>query len=232
MGGGLEIIVLAMVAGFIALRLVSVLGRRSDDDPTRENPRRENPYGMGQPPERADGNVTQLPGTESIAGPRDQASDIYVDYNSPVGQVLSRIRSADRNFDPETFVGGARGAYAMIIEAFAAGDRDTLKPLLSDDVFDGFSQAIADREAMKHQAQTKVVDILKSDITDASLEKGVAEVTVTFVAEMISVVRDEEDRTVDGNPSDPETVTDIWTFSRPTKSRDPNWFLVATESEA
>lgn len=225
MGGGLEIIILAMVAGFIALRLVSVLGRRTDDEP-----RRENPYNMnrrGEAPQQDQSPVVQDSGYAGLEPP----VGIVIDPHSPLGRTLGRIRSADRNFDVDSFVSGASSAYEMIIESFAAGDRDTLKPLLDDDVFAGFDAAIAEREAENRFADTKIVDILSAEITDAAFDDGVAEVTVTFKSEMISVIRDEEGRILEGNPSDTVNVTDIWTFARQVKSRDPNWLLVSTEHE-
>jgi predicted lipid-binding transport protein (Tim44 family) len=152
------------------------------------------------------------------------------DRDTPLGKSLSRIMMADHGFDPDSFLDGARGAYQMVTEAFAQGDRETLRMLLSPDVLGDFEAAIAEREAAEQTMQTSIVDILKSDITDAKLDNGTAEVTVTFKAELTSVTRDSEGRIIAGNPSDTETVTDVWTFARQVKARDPNWMLVATDS--
>jgi predicted lipid-binding transport protein (Tim44 family) len=105
-----------------------------------------------------------------------------------------------------------------------------LQSLLSPEIFADFEAAIADREAKEQTMQTTIVDLLSSEITDARLEGKVAEVTVTFESELVSVVRDSEGRIIEGNPSDTEKVTDVWTFARQIKARDPNWLLVATES--
>ena len=238
MGGGLEIIILAMVAGFIALRLVSVLGRHTDDDRTRQNPQKNqrNSYGMNGPDSQdntanAERNRTDTAPQDPIPLPVKPAGGATVDRSTPLGQTLSRIMVADRSFNPDDFIGGARGAYEMIIEAFAKGDRETLEPLLNDEVYRNFDAAISAREDAGQTAETQVVDIEDAQITDALLEDGVAEVTVTFKADMLNVVRDQDDRIVEGNPSDVETVTDIWTFARQVKSRDPNWHLIATETE-
>lgn len=228
MGGGLEIIILAMVAGFIALRLVSVLGRHTDEDTTR----RENSYRVKQTENTDAGERTRGDASAQDTPPVPvPAPSGVLDRNTPLGQTLSRIMVADRSFNPDGFLEGAQGAYGIIIEAFAAGDRETLEPLLSDEVYRNFDAAITAREDAGHSAEAKVVDVEAADITDAVLDDGMAEVTVTFKADMLSVVRDGEERIVEGNPSDTEMVTDIWTFARQVKSRDPNWQLIATESE-
>ena len=238
MGGGLEIIILAMVAGFIALRLVSVLGRHTDDDQNRQKPQNQprKTYGLNtnDRPDAQDAaaNRTDAGAQDTLPPPVVKpAGGTAVDRSTPLGQTLSRIMVADRSFNPDGFVTGARGAYEMIIEAFAAGDRETLEPLLNDEVYRNFDAAISAREEAGQTAETKVVDIEEAEITEALLDDGLAEVTVTFKADMVNVVRDSEERIVEGNPSDVETVTDIWTFARQVKSRDPNWQLIATETE-
>ncbi|MFN3230658.1 MAG: Tim44/TimA family putative adaptor protein [Alphaproteobacteria bacterium] len=225
MGGGLDIIILAMVAGFVALRLVSVLGRRTGNER-----RHENPYGTGSGESNNETRPVEAPASENPAGAIEAPVVGAPDRDTPLGRTLSRIMVADRNFDPAGFVANACTAYEMIIEGFAAGDREVLRPLLSEDVFGDFEAAIEGRESAGRTMETKIVEVLNSEITDASLEDGAAEVTVRFKSELISVVRDSEDRIVEGNPSDTETVTDVWTFARMVKSRDPNWVLIATDS--
>ena len=223
MGGGLDLILLALLAGFIILRLVSVLGRRTGNER-----RQENPAGLERAP-APDAKTVELPGRDR--GPvTPQATATGFDRDTPLGKTLSRIMMADHSFDPDGFLQGANGAYEMVTKGFAEGDRETLGMLLSPDVLRDFEAAIAEREAANQTMQTTIVDVLKTEITDARLENGTAEVTVTFKAELISVVRDAEGRIISGNPSDTETVTDIWTFARQVKARDPNWLLVATQS--
>jgi predicted lipid-binding transport protein (Tim44 family) len=225
MSGGLDIILLALLAGFIILRLVSVLGRRTGNER-----RQENPLGVERTPVPGEAKPVDLPGRDRAPlAPQTPGASAF-DRETPLGKTLSRIMMADHSFDPDGFLDGARGAYQMVTEAFAQGDRETLRSLLSPDVLRDFESAIAEREAKNQTMQTTIVDILKSDITEARLENGAADVTVTFQAELISVVRDSEGRIMEGNPSDTETVTDVWTFSRQVKARDPNWLLVATDS--
>jgi predicted lipid-binding transport protein (Tim44 family) len=218
-GHAVDIIILAMIAGFVALRLYSVLGRHSGNEQLPEKPFDFRDLMS----DSSDDPKTAQPGA---------GADIIDLHPDPaMTKMLSAVMVADRQFDPQGFANGARGAYEMIIEAFAAGDRDTLEPLLGDDVREGFISAIDAREAAGQTMETKVVDILDANIIDASVENKVAEVTVRFRAEIISVLHDSEGRIIDGNPSDVDEIVDVWTFARDTKSRDPNWPLVATERE-
>ncbi len=225
MGGGLDLILLALLAGFIILRLVSVLGRRNGNER-----RQENPAGLERAPAPGDAKTVDLPGRDRAPPtPRPGAATAF-DRDTPLGKALSRIMMADHSFDPDGFLDGARAAYQMVTMAFAEGDRETLRTLLSPDVMRDFEAAIAEREAAGHTMDTRIVDVLQGDVTDARLENGTAEVTVVFKVELISVERDSEGRIISGNPSDTETVTDVWTFARQVKARDPNWLLVATDS--
>jgi predicted lipid-binding transport protein (Tim44 family) len=137
---------------------------------------------------------------------------------------------ADPGFDPAEFLDGAKGAYEMIVAAFAAGDEETLKQLLGDDVLDGFERAIAEREERGEVLQSTLVSIDKADIIEAEVKGKQALVTIKFVSELISVTRDEDGDVVEGDPKKVREVTDIWTFAREVASRNPNWKLVATEA--
>lgn len=227
MSGMWDIILLALLAGFVALRLVSVLGRRTGNER-----RQENPQSLERAPAGPKDNKSADPAARDRQPYAAESSPaVAIDRDTPLGKTLSRIMVADRTFDPEGFIDGARSAYGMVTEAFAQGDRETLRSLLSPEVYADFDAAITEREAQNRAMQTTIVDVASSEITEARLENGTAEVTVTFKSELISVVRDSEGRIVEGNPSDTEKVTDVWTFARQVKDRDPNWFLVATESK-
>ena len=219
----MDIIILAMVAGFIFLRLYSVLGRRTGNEPRPDKNfggADANPLAPPQPQARPDTDDTQA-GADVIQLRPDTAEE----------RLLAPIIRADRRFDAGMFMQGAQDAYGMIIEAFADGDRDALEPLLGDAVRDNFMAAIDDREAAGETMETRVVDILDMTIVDAEVEDRVAEVTVRFHTEVISVVRDSEGRILEGNPSDVDEINDVWTFARDTRNRDPNWLLVATQRE-
>lgn len=222
----LDIIFFAMIAVFLVMRLRSVLGRRTGHE------RQRDPF-AGRRAEEAQGDkVVPLPDRnrpmppDATASPRPSAEADA----SPLQQGLAQIRAVDHNFDPDAFLQGARGAFEMIVRDYAAGDRDTLRPLLSDEVFQNFSTAIQERADAKETLETVLVGIAKAEIVEAELQGRMAFVTVKFVSEQINVTRDAEGKVVDGDPTHVATVTDIWTFARNPRSRDPNWTLVATST--
>jgi predicted lipid-binding transport protein (Tim44 family) len=143
---------------------------------------------------------------------------------------LEEIRGADAKFDPVDFVAGARVAFDMIVGAFAQGDTKALRPLLADQVFANFAGAIEERNRNKQRHETTLVGILSADIVGAALKGDEAQVTVKFVSQQINVTKDQEGRIIDGDPSEVANISDIWTFARQVKSRDPNWALTATEN--
>lgn len=218
----LEIVLFAMVAGFLILRLRSVLGRR-----TGHERRRPDPITARTAQEEAREKVVPLPDRGRLPQ-REEVPSSVADAGAAAG--VAQIRSVDRDFDPGEFVAGARRAFEMIVEAFAKGDSNTLRPLLSDEVFAQFDGEIRTREEARQTLATTLVGIREAEIVEAGLEGRTAQVTVRFVSEQINVTRDSEGRVVDGDPSAVAMVTDIWTFARNTASRDPNWLLVATAS--
>ena len=225
MGEGLafiDIILFAMIAGFILLRLRSVLGRRTGNEQ-----RRPNPY---NPPDGAapqDDNVVSLPDrSQGRETPRSQP----LGDGSPLSAVLTQIGIADPAFDREQFLAGAHAAYEMVVTAFARGDRETLQALTSDDVFRSFELAIEDRESRGEMQETTITAMRSVDIVDAAMSGSEAEVTVKFVSTTVSALKDAAGDPVGGPPHEQE-VTDIWTFARDLKSNDPNWLLIATGSE-
>ncbi len=216
----LEIILFAMVAVFIILRLRAVLGRRTGAEPPPQ--RRES----ASAPERARDNVVPLP-DRRVEAP----IDIPADAGSEVANGLREIRAADSSFEIKGFLNGARTAYDMVLSSFASGDTDTLRALLDDDVYDQFRRAIADREAKKQALETTLVALKTADAVEAKAAERTAEVTVKFTAEIVNVTRDANGEVVAGDPRKVQNVTDYWTFARDTRSSDPNWKLVATRSE-
>jgi predicted lipid-binding transport protein (Tim44 family) len=227
-GGGFaffDIIFFAMVAAFLILRLRSVLGRRTgSENPERwttRQPQQKPVPGRAEIPD----NVARLPGR-----PRPAEAPLDVMPGSPLEAGLTQIRVADPTFEPRSFVEGARGAFEMIVAAYAQGDTAALRPLLSDDVYDNFAAAIRTRQQEKHTLETTLVGIKSAEITEARMDGRTAFVTVKFVSEQINVTRDAAGNVVEGDAQNIAAVTDIWTFSRNTRSRDPNWTLVETES--
>jgi predicted lipid-binding transport protein (Tim44 family) len=210
-----DIVLFAMVAVFLVLRLRSVLGRRTG------NERRRDLFGR-----------TPAPGSNIVAF-GNRVPPPLPRANPPADGVpdgLGRIRAADAGFDRVQFVAGARSAFAMIVEAFAAGDKARLRPLLNDDVFKPFCAAIDEREAGGERLETRIVQLKEADIEEATLAGRMARVTVKFVSDQIHVLRAHDGSVVDGDPAQAIEKTDFWTFARDTRSADPNWVLVATSS--
>lgn len=154
----------------------------------------------------------------------------YADAGSALASVLEQIMAKDPAFVPKTFVEGAKLAYEMIIEAFAKGDKNALKNLLSKDVFEGFSAAIERREAAGQHIDQRFVGISSATLKSAALTNSLAAVTVEFVSELISATLSKSGDVVDGDLRDIREVTDVWTFQRDVTSRNPNWKLVATQA--
>lgn len=219
----LEIVIFAGIAAFLVFRLRSVLGRRTGNERQPFDPYSRNAPETAEPADSADGTVVSLP---DRSAPREEP----VDPGDPLAVGLAQIRNADSAFDPAEFVNGARAAFEMIVASFSAGDRDTLRPLLSDEVYENFAGAIVERADKSQTMETTLVGIRSADIVEATMDGRVAFVTVKFVTEQIEVVRDAAGEVVSGDPSRVATVTDIWTFARNTRSRNPNWTLVATEA--
>lgn len=212
-----DIILFAMVAVFLALRLRSVLGRRTGHE------RRRNPF-LRQPEPTGD---KVIPFGQRVAPPPPPATEPPGDA---VAAGLARIRSADPEFDAAHFLEGARVAFEMIVAAFAAGDKPKLRPLLSDEVYRPFSAAIDERDAAKETLETRILGLKQLDIAAAELAGRWARVTVKIVSDQINVIRAHDGSIVDGDPDHPIEKTDFWTFARDTRSTDPNWVLVATDS--
>ncbi|MDF1791979.1 MAG: Tim44/TimA family putative adaptor protein [Thalassobaculaceae bacterium] len=206
----------AMIAGFLILKLRGVLGRR-----TGEEKQRPDPFSAPEAANESEqDNVISLPDRATV-----DAADI--DDLDPLSATLMRIKLADPDFDDKEFAGGARGAFEMIVQAFAAGDVDTLKSLISGPLYGGFVQAIEEREQANESQETTIVTFRSADITEAELDGHEARVTVEFVTEQVKVTRDADGKVVDGDPDKIEVLTDIWTFERDVRSSDPNWELVA-----
>ncbi len=148
--------------------------------------------------------------------------------DADIASGLKAIGAADPGFMPKSFLEGAKAAYEMIVTAFAAGDRKTLKSLLDKDVFDGFEQAISDREAAGQRVEFTFVGLPGSDISEIDFDKKTAQITIRYKAEVVSATRDGSGDLVEGNADQVVTIKDEWTFARNVRSRDPNWKLVAT----
>lgn len=228
--GTLFFLVAAVVIFF---QLRNVLGRRTGNERKPFDPYTAS-RSAKEGPEKSE-NVVSLPRKRGAADePAENPYAAIDDFAKPgtdLNKGLRAIRDADATFNPKTFAEGAKMAYEMIVLAYADGDRKTLKNLLSRDVFQGFVDAIAEREGKSEKIQSSFVGIDKADIVAAEMKGGEAHVTLRIVSELISATRNKAGEVIDGDPETVAEVKDVWTFARDTRSRDPNWKLVATEEE-
>ena len=214
------IVILALVALFIGLRLYSVLGERTGHEQ--------------QPilkPADQDARVEPRATPAPVATPTaDNGADLA--YVPLAGPGVRAILAADPSFDVARFLEGAKAAYRMILEAFWKGDLDTLKPHVDAHVFETFASAVEQRRKDGLTLDNRLVTIEQAVISEATAERAVAVLTVRFEADIAAVTRNAEGQVVAGSMSDAVQTRDLWTFRRDLASRDPNWLLIETDEEA
>jgi len=214
----LEIVLLAMVAAFLGLRLYSVLGRRAERE-EEAVPQRfdtdDKAAGLARPAAAA---VVAPPRPVELQG-----------VMPAVERGIREIGAADSRFDLAQFLEGARGAYRMVLEAFWQGDRETLRELCDDDVYAGFTAALDAREAAGETLDNTLIRIEEVRIHSASLDGKMARIALLFVADIAAVTRDKDGNVIAGSLNDAIESRDVWTFSRNITSRDPNWLLDETD---
>lgn len=228
--GSLDIIIMAAVAAFLAYRVYMILGQKREDEPQRGNPfvRQDN-----QPAKdaREDDNPLSLPGNlgeDDTPAPR-ALPKIEVAPGSLAG-TLAQIQQLDRDFSEKDFVQGAKAAFKMIVQAFAAGDKTALRPLLSERVFQQFSAAIDARAQAGQTMTNEVVSISDASVLSAKLENGRAFITISFASQQRNALKDSAGNVVEGDARRTEDVADTWMFMRDMRENDPNWILVETRA--
>ena len=211
------LIILAMVFVFVALRLWSVLGRRT---------------GHEQPLPKADTLLTPRP---RVALPDAEAASASLPDHAPAPVAAGGLRTiaqADPQFDAVRFVEGAKSAYAMVLEAFWRGDRATLDRMVDGEVADAFGHAITEREAAGEQLDNRLVSIEQAQIEDARVDGQTAHIRIRFEADVAAVTRDRDGNVIAGSLTDAVPTHDVWTFSRAVRSPDPNWIVTETDEAA
>ena len=212
------IVILAMVCVFVGLRLWSVLGRRT---------------GHEQPLPKADrvlsprAAAVSVPASEPAAAPAQEQA-----VASAASAGLRAIAAADSQFDISRFVEGAKQAYAMVLEAYWRGDEEALGRMVDGEVAQAFGHAIAGREAAGERLDNRLVAIEQAVVEEARVEGQVAHVRIRFEADVAAVTRDRDGNVVAGSLTDAVQTHDVWTFSRPVRSADPNWLLTETDEAA
>ncbi len=216
----IEIVLLAMVAAFLGMRLYSVLGRRTghEQEPIPTKPHEERKPVIAEP--------VGAPLARPVASTAPETP-----ISAPAADSgLRAIANADRQFDAELFVEGAKSAYALILDAFWDGEKEQLRFLCDDDVYTSFAEAIDARNERGEKLENRLVRIEEARIVDARYDHPVARIAVRFDADIATLVRDADGNIIGGSMSDAEEAHDIWTFFRDVKSGDRNWKLDETDS--
>ena len=213
----IEIVLLAAIALFVALRLYAVLGQRTGHEQ--------------QPVTRPDAPEAKPAAAAPDIAPAPAEPSGYA-YEKGAADGIRAIIAADPSFDVARFLEGAQGAYRMILEAFWRADRDLLARLAGPEVREAFETAIAERETAGHVLDNRLVAIERAAIDHARLDGRVAEIEVRFDSFIAAVTRDKEGAMVAGSLSDAVPTKEVWTFERDLSSKDPNWLLVETDEAA
>lgn len=213
----ISLLVLAGIAVFLILRLKSVLG-------TRE--------GFEKPPLPQPGAKQSRPEFEVIEGGPDRDITDHVDEDSQQAQDLAAMKRVEASFSVSDFVQGARGAYEMIVMGYEQGNLDEIQPYLAEDVFESFVAGVSAREDQGLTIEAEFIGVREISISDVNFDKdtNLAEISVRYVGELTSVVRDRGGDIVEGSPTAVKRQKDTWTFARTMASNDPNWILVATDA--
>lgn len=216
-----EIVILAMVAAFLGLRLYSVLGRRAEHEERPVQPRFEPKGDAAKRPVSP-----EMPGSQpSAIPPRAPVPGV----TPAIERGLKEIAAVDKRFDTLAFLESAKSAYRMVLEAFWKGDREALAHLCDRDVLDGFNAAIDEREAAGEQVGNRLIRIEEATIVAASLQGSTARISVRFLADIAAVTRNAEGVMIAGSLDDAVEARDMWTFSRDTNAAGPDWLLDETD---
>ncbi|MFZ1743951.1 MAG: Tim44/TimA family putative adaptor protein [Pontixanthobacter sp.] len=215
-----EIVILAMIAAFLGFRLYSVLGQRAEHE-EESIPTRREPAATARKPEHA-------PREEQVPQNAQQFQEIP-HIIPAVERGVREIAAADRRFDVTDFLEGAKAAYAMVLEAFWQGDRETLRELCDSDVYESFDAAITERESAGEKLTNRLIRIEEAVIDRASLDGTMARLAVRFVADIAAVTYDKDEMMIAGSLDDAIETRDIWTFMRDVNSSGPQWLLDETD---
>jgi predicted lipid-binding transport protein (Tim44 family) len=216
-GFPIDLVLFGMIAAFLVLRLRSILGKRTG-------------FERPAPPVQAPLRPASGPIIDAKPDPVTPAAAQSVpDAGSPTGLALARMREIDRNFDPARFLAGADQAFRMIVAAFAAGDRAALRPLLGDETYAAFEQAISAREKAGETQVSEIKAMQHLSVDSAELKGRVGLVTARIVSDQVSYTHDKDGRPLMGTDAVTE-ITDLWTFERDLSQQDPTWRLVAARS--
>jgi len=217
-----DIIILALIAGFILLRLRSVLGQKGEGDNTQFFKREAEKDTVKEPVVHMLGkNRNVLPASETD-------SYLHTLKNDKLSTTIADIKAIDSQFSATGFLQGAKMAYEMVFDAFAKGDKKTLEMLLDKPIYDTFSREIDNRDAASEKTEITLVSVKAKDISEATLIGNKARLSVTFDSEQVSLVKDASGKIIQGNPADHDLMDDEWVFERDVSSKNPNWKIIET----
>lgn len=226
-----DLIIYIVIAAGLIFWLRSILGTRSGDERQRPNP-------YLQPEKPKDLKEYPYDGAEKIITPEERiiqlaqhpSSNMAVD-NKTAENGLLEISRADKKFDIQNFLTNAQDAFVMVVEAFADGDRESLKDLLAEPVYKAFDAAITAREKTGEKAQAEIQSIRRADVIEARIKDKTAFVTIRFTADETRVVRDKDGEIISGHPDKVTKMRDVWTFGRKLGSKDPRWLVYETRED-
>ncbi len=216
------IVLLAMIAAFLGMRLYSVLGKRTGHEQEPVLPRRDEPRAAPTPLRLDEGDAP------SPQGNAPDASGLVYEPAAEIG--LRQLLATDRHFDAGRFMEGAEAAYRMILEAYWKGDRDTLRDLCDDDSYEAFVDAIEAREKRGETLDNRIVRLDSAKIIAVEVNRSEARITVRYQADISAITRDAEGKVIAGSMSDAAQTDDLWSFRRTIGSNDPNWLLDEAET--
>ena len=224
----LDILIFAIIAGVLIYRLNAVLGTRHGDERPRPNPfaTPETPVRPSPTPILLKAVTKTLPKTAET----EQLIDPAANKDGRIQTGLEEIAAVDSAFDISSFIAGAKYAFEMIVMAYANGDRAALRPLLSPKLYADFDRGITEREVQGQVLKTEIRKISAARVIEAHLGGTMAYVTVDYTVEQITATRDKTGAIISGSPDEIATVEDIWTYTRDTRSSDPNWILIETRA--
>ena len=213
----IQLLVLAGIAVFLILRLKNVLGTRDGFEP--------GPSQKPMPDRRPQRDFEVIEG-----GPDLDITD-HVDEGSPQAEALAEMKRLEPSFSVSEFLGGARGAYEMIVMGYENGDLDAIQPYLAEDIYESFVDGVAAREDQGLTIEANFIGVREIKLVDATLdnETGDADLTIRFIGELTSAVKNSEGEIIEGSNTEVKRQKDTWTFSRQMGTDDPNWLLVSTD---
>ncbi|MDB2682760.1 Tim44/TimA family putative adaptor protein [Alphaproteobacteria bacterium] len=226
-----ELLIYAIVAAGLVFWLRNILGTRHGEERERSNPAATPDSIQAQLDNEFKTELTQDGAQEKISDLAKNPKGVMSIDNKSAENGLLDIANADKSFDIKFFLDAAQDVFAMVVETFAEGDRETLRDLLGDKVYNAFESAITDRETKEHKQKTEIQSIQKARVIEAKLEGKKASVTIRFEAQQVSTTLDKDGATIEGNANRTVKMIDIWTFGRDVKSKDPRWLVIETRGD-